>query len=124
MAANRKVAIATLAALSVVTAVGCCAVIVIFGPRSLMYQWEAQFQQLPNDDKALIAVIKGSERVIEHSVTVERVGSDGVIRVSYGIGGRLIGRHHPDLDQICANLGYQGQVRKFAPFPQRTPARD
>jgi len=88
------------------------------GPWSLLYEFQGRFEVLPSNDEPLIAAIKNEPRVIEGHVEVERQ-DDGTINVRFGVGGPLIPRPIPDLDSICASLGYEGPIEPFREIPHR-----
>src|SRR5262245_52193372 len=82
------------------------------GPWSLLYEFEGRFDQLPENDERLITAIRAEPRVIEHTVEVDRQ-DDGRVNARFGIGGPLIPRPMPNLDKICAQLGYERPVQPF-----------
>jgi hypothetical protein len=93
-------------------------VVMMSGPWSLLYHFEGRFESLPPTDEPLIAAIRETARVIDHSVYVERLKEPGAIRITFGTGGSLWNRPPlPDLDKLCAKFGYEEPKGGFRQVP-------
>jgi len=113
-----KVAIGIASAILVALFAMYLCLVYFIAPWSLVYEFQGRFEQLPPNDEALVAAIKDESRVMEGHVEVERQ-DDGTVNVRFGVGGPLIPRPMPDLDHICARLGYSNPIEPFREIPHR-----
>lgn len=86
------------------------------GPWSLHSKYDGEFAELPASDRPLEEAIERVEGVISGSAQVARSSDGRRVRIGFGTGGDMWNRPPlPDLERLCREHGYKGQVGDFRP---------